>query len=94
MEHPTALDNEIFCLADEQRPTCLAVMQACVRVAGFTGEVTLAPVNERDWFIVASDQNELITSQKARIRLGWVPRHTGILDDLDTYYQAWKSYPR
>jgi hypothetical protein len=39
---------------------------------------------------VVFDQNEFITSAKARRRLGWMPRHTGILDDLPAYYQAWK----
>jgi nucleoside-diphosphate-sugar epimerase len=92
VEYPAGLDKEIFCLADEHRLRCLDVLTACVRVAGYAGEVTLAPVSPQDWFGLASDQNELITSQKARIRLGWVPQHTGLLDDLATYHRAWLAH--
>jgi hypothetical protein len=65
-------------------------MTACARTAGFTGQVQLAPADPQDWTSVVFDQNEFITSAKARRRLGWMPRHTGILDDLSAYYQAWK----
>lgn len=85
------LDGEIFCLADEQRPKCLDVMTACVRAAGFQGEIKTAPPDPSDWSSTVFDQNEFITSQKARRLLGWAARHTGILDDIDTYYAAWEA---
>lgn len=88
-ESSAYIDGEIFCLADEQRIKVLDVMTACVRAAGFDGDIELAPTNQADWFNVASDQNELITSRKAYRMLNWSPRHTGVLDNLETYYQAW-----
>ena len=48
-------------------------------------------MKKSDWFGVASDQNELITSRKALNMLGWAPKHSGILDDLETYFLSWQS---
>lgn len=86
-----AIDNEVFCIADEQRHTCLEIMQACLKAADYQGKIEFAKPTKEDvtsyWF----DQNEFITSQKARCLLGWTPRHIGVIDEIETYYQAWKS---
>lgn len=85
-----AVSGEIFCVADEHRPATLEVFTRCARQAGFKGEVEVKPASEsRDAFVALSDQDELITSSKARNLLNWVPRHTGLLDDLPRYYEAW-----
>ncbi len=89
-ESALSIDGEIFCLADEQRLKCLEVMTACVRVAGFRGNIELAPADLSDWSTIF-DQNEFVTSRKAHRLLGWTPRHTGIMDDIETYYASWKS---
>lgn len=91
VEHPEPLDQEIFCLADDEQPTCLAIAQACARAAGFAGEVPLGPPMEGNWGSTVFDQNEFISSAKARQMLGWVPRQPGFLADLDLYYQSWKN---
>jgi nucleoside-diphosphate-sugar epimerase len=86
-----AIDGELFNLADDRQPMCVDVMQRCVSVAGFKGEITFAgPLegnNTSTWF----DQNELISSEKARRILGWNPRHAGILEDAPAAYAAWKA---
>lgn len=91
VESNGAIDNEVFCIADEQRNTCLEIMQACLKAADYQGEIEFAEPTKEDvtsyWF----DQNEFITSQKARYLLGWTPRHIGVIDEIETYYQAWKS---
>ena len=90
-ESSGAIDNEVFCIADEQRHTCLEIMQACLQAADYQGEIEFAKPSKDDvtsyWF----DQNEYITSQKARCLLGWTPRHIGVIDEIETYYQAWKA---
>lgn len=90
-ESGAAIDGEIFCVADEQRPKCLEVMRACLRAAGFEGEIEFGPPQDDDLTSTWFDQNEFITSRKAYRLLGWSPRHTGILDEIETYYAAWKA---
>jgi nucleoside-diphosphate-sugar epimerase len=90
-ESGAAIDGEVFCLADEQRPKCVEVMKACLQAAGYTGEIEFAPPQEDDVTSVWFNQNEFITSRKAYRLLGWVPRHTGIIDEIETYYAAWKA---
>lgn len=86
-----ALDGEVFCIANEQRPQCLEVMQACLSATGYEGEIEFAEPDEDDVTSVWFDQNEFITSQKARRLLGWIPRHLGVIDEIETYYNAWKA---
>ena len=90
-EAGNAVDGEVFCLADEQRPRCLDVMRACLAVAGYTGDIRfdgpLEGHNASTWF----DQDEFMTSEKARRILGWVPRRPGVLDALPAAFAAWKA---
>ena len=67
------LDNEIFFLADEQRPKCLDAARESARAAGFTGEIEFAAPDESDLSSTWFDQNEFVTSQKANRLLGWYP---------------------
>ena len=90
-ETPGILDREVFCLANEQRPTCLEVMRACLKAAGYEGEVSFEEPQAEDKTSVWFNQNEFITSQKACSQLGWVPRHLGVIDDVDIHYRAWKA---
>jgi nucleoside-diphosphate-sugar epimerase len=85
------VDGEIFCLADAEQLACLAVQLACARAAGFRGEVALAGPDPRDWTSSVFDQNEFISSAKARRVLGWEPRHAGVLPELDMFFQAWQA---
>lgn len=89
-----AVDGEIFNLADEHRPRCLDLMRACVAATGHAGEIRFAGPQADDnastWF----DQNEFITSAKARRMLGWSPRHPGVLEGVPAAYAAWKTGQR
>ncbi|MBW4603391.1 MAG: hypothetical protein KME29_28460 [Calothrix sp. FI2-JRJ7] len=90
-ESSAAINGEVFCIADEQRPKCIEVMKTCLRATGYEGEIELAPPQEDDITSTWFDQNEFITSRKAHRLLGWVPRHTGIIDEIETYYASWKA---
>jgi nucleoside-diphosphate-sugar epimerase len=90
-ESGAAIDGEIFCIADEQRPTCLEVMKACLKAANYDGTIEFAPPQEDDLASTWFNQNEFITSGKAARILGWIPRHTGIIDEIETYYASWKT---
>lgn len=91
VESGKAIDGEVFCIANEQRPKCLEVMQACLSATGYQGDIEFAQPNEDDVTSVWFDQNEFITSHKARRLLGWTPRHLGVVDEVETYYIAWKA---
>ena len=90
-ESSANLDGQVFCVADEQRYKCLDVMQACLSAAGDRGEVDFAPFDDEDITSTWFDQNEFITSGKIRRWLGWFPQHTGLIDEIETYYSAWKA---
>lgn len=83
--------REIFHFGDQHRPLSLDVMRACVDAAGYRGEIrfdgALKGDNISTWF----NQNEFITSQKAYERLGWRPRHEGIIESAKSVYQSWKA---
>ena len=85
------LDGEVFCIANEQRLKCLEVMRACLSAADYKGEIEFAEPNEDDVTSTWFDQSEFITSAKARARLGWMPQHLGVTDEIEIYYAAWKA---
>ena len=91
IEGGKALDGEVFCIANEQRLQCLEVMRACLSATGYEGEIEFADPDEDDVTSVWFDQNEFITSGKARRLLDWIPRHLGVIDEIETYYSAWKA---
>jgi len=93
VEADRSIDGEVFFIADEQRPRSVEVMRRALEVAGYAGEprfVPIEPGDRRAWF----DQNEFVTSAKARRLLGWSPRHTSVLDGLPGAYAAWKAAQR
>jgi nucleoside-diphosphate-sugar epimerase len=85
------VDGEIFHLADDCRPRSLDVMRACLNAAGYKGDIRFEGPKKGDNVSTWFDQNEFITSQKARDRLRWVPRHDGIVESAGAVYQAWKT---
>jgi nucleoside-diphosphate-sugar epimerase len=90
----TIVKGEIFHLADDRRPRSLDVMRACLDAAGYQGDIRFEGPKKGDNVSTWFDQNEFITSKKARERLGWSPRHDGIIETAKTVYGAWKASPR
>lgn len=84
------LDREVFCLADDQRPPCLAVARAAARAAGFTGPVEQGPASMEDGSALF-DHDAYLSSAKAHRLLGWQPRQPGILADIGRCYLGWKA---
>jgi nucleoside-diphosphate-sugar epimerase len=85
------VDGQIFHLADDNRARSLDVMRACLDAAGYPGEVRFEGPKKGDNVSTWFDQNEFITSQKARDRLRWEPRHGGVLETAKSIYAAWKA---
>lgn len=83
--------GEIFHLADANRPRSLDVMRACVTAAGWPGDIRFEGSKKGDNISTWFDQNEFITSAKAEKRLGWQPRHEGVIGSAATLYRSWKA---
>jgi len=83
--------GEVFHLADELRPHSLEVMRACVGAAGYRGEIRCEGPAKGDNISTWFNQNEFITSQKARERLGWRARRAGIIESAPRAYASWKA---
>lgn len=91
LDNPAIVDGETFVVADEQRLRALDVQYAAVRAAGHTGEISLESTEVGGMMQMAADQDELVTSAKARRLLGWTPRHASPTDAIDVHYRAWKA---
>lgn len=85
------VDGQIFHLGDDHRPRSLDVMRACLDAAGYQGEIKFEGPKKGDNISTWFDQNEFITSQKARHRLRWYPRHGGVLETAKSIHGAWKA---
>ena len=55
-------------------------MRACLDAAGYKGDIRFEEPKKGDNISTWFNQNEFITSQKARERLGWSTRHDGIIE--------------
>ncbi|MFD4118223.1 NAD-dependent epimerase/dehydratase family protein [Streptomyces niveus] len=91
LDNPTAVDGEVFVIADDQRLTALDMQYAAVRAAGHTGEIALESAEAGGMMQMAADQHELVTSTKAHRLLGWRPRHASFTDAPHRHYRAWKA---
>lgn len=83
--------GEIFHIADDHRPLSLDVMRACVAATGKNAEIRFEGPKKGDNVSTWFDQNEFITAKKARERLGWRPRHAGVIESAPQIYQSWKA---
>ena len=88
---PSAVDGEVFVVADDQRMTALEVQRVAVRAAGHTGEIALEPAGAGGIMQVAADQDELVSSAKAHRLLGWRPRHVSFTDAPERHFLAWQA---
>jgi nucleoside-diphosphate-sugar epimerase len=90
----SGLAGEIFNVTDRSRSTLRDMAEAAAWAAGKPGAVRLVPVEEAVESMgeiarcLALDQH--VDSRKAVARLGWQPRHGGFVDDVHTFYAAWK----
>ena len=83
--------RDIFVIGEENPPPALEVFTAAARAAGHAGEITTQPIGPDEWLEQAADQDEMVSSAKARAELGWTPRHAGPLTDMATYHAAWQA---
>jgi len=89
------LAGEVFDVADGSRASVLEMATAAARATGYRGEIRPVPLAEARKtmgdFADALALDQRVDAGKAARLLGWRPRHSGFLDDVDVYYQAWKA---
>lgn len=90
---PTRFDGQTFVLADDQRLRALDVQRVALRAAGYDGDVLLESAEAGGLHQVAADQDELVSSAKARRVLGWSPAHTSFTDAPEVHFRAWQAAP-
>ncbi|MFE7774594.1 NAD-dependent epimerase/dehydratase family protein [Streptomyces sp. NPDC057445] len=91
LDNPAAVDGETFVIADDQRLRALDLQTSAVRAAGCTAEISLETAEAGGMMQMAADQDELVSSAKARRLLGWTPHHASFTDGADIHYRAWKA---
>jgi len=93
----SGLSGEVFNVADRSRATVNEMAEAVARVAGCPGSVKHLSVIEAAKKLgpyaecLAVDQHA--DSRKAVRLLGWQPKHSGFVDEVGLFYEAWKAGP-
>ncbi|SEP65292.1 NAD dependent epimerase/dehydratase family protein [Lentzea xinjiangensis] len=91
LDRPSAVDGEVFVIADDQRMPALEVQRVAVRAAGYDGEIALETAEAGGMMQMAADQDELVSSAKAHRLLGWRPRHASFTDAPERHHRAWRA---
>lgn len=92
----SGLGGEIFNIVDSSRNTVTEMAWAAARAAGYTGKIQYIPLEEAVKEMgpyaecLALDQH--VDSGKTMRTLGWIPRHQGFVDGIETYFAAWKAW--
>jgi nucleoside-diphosphate-sugar epimerase len=85
--------GERYLLSDESALTLRQIADAIARVSG----ASVKPWDAADVRARLGDYGEALltsvraTAARARRDLGWVPRHTSLVNEVDTLYRAWQS---
>ena len=91
LEH--AAPCERFLLADGSTHTVREMAEAVARVTGATAKAWAAEdvVTSLGDYGKALLANSRVNATKARRDLGWVPRHTSFVTEIDSLYREWLS---
>ena len=91
----SGLSGEIFNISDRSRYTVKEMAEAVARAVSYKGEITYQPVDQAAKKVgpvaeaLALDQH--VDARKAVRLLGWQPKFGGFVDDVETFFQAWKA---
>jgi len=92
----SGLSGEDFNIADRSRYTVREIVEAIAKVSGYSGKIKYIPLEEarRDMgdYAPALALDQHVDARKAVRMLGWQPKFNGMVDEIETYYEAWKAY--
>ncbi|MBI5419047.1 MAG: NAD-dependent epimerase/dehydratase family protein [Deltaproteobacteria bacterium] len=87
--------GEIFNLTDRSRASVGVMTRAAACAAGYAGKIEFVPAAEAAKtmgdFAECLDLDQHVDARKAVRLLGWQPRHGGFVDEVETYFAAWKA---
>jgi nucleoside-diphosphate-sugar epimerase len=94
----SGLSGEVFNISDRSRWSVGDMAEAAARVVGYDEAITCIPeeeaAEELGSMAEALAVNQHVDSRKAVRLLGWQPKHGGFVDDVESYYTAWKAHQK
>jgi len=91
VESGLTFHGHIYNVGEDNRYTFAQIREAFAKAAGAKGPVVVKPIPDDDFYSKLFDVSVIISSKRIATELGWKPKHTGPLDDLDVYYAASKA---
>jgi len=88
---PEKIASQIFNFSDSSRNSNGAIAKAFTQFAGYKGEIKSIPISDKNSFLAVSQKNVYVSSEKAKKVLGWEPKHLPMLDEIELYFQVWKT---
>jgi len=87
----STVGGEAFNAGDDTRVTYGQARTLLARAAGFKGEMTKI-ARGSDFLSMIGDVSVVVSYQKAKTLLGWVPKHGPFPDNAHQTYRAWKAW--
>jgi len=85
-----SVHGEVFNVSLDHGPTYQEVAKAASAAAGHKN-APVEIVKAEGWNEI-QDINILLSSKKAEQLLGWKAKHLDFIDEMKTYYEAWKAH--
>jgi len=89
--HIQVSKGQIFNIVSNSSPTNEEIQVKAAQLAGFKGKVEYQQ-RDADAYSEYSDVTIVANPQKAIDLLHWQPRHVGIIEELEIYYEAVKAH--
>ncbi len=92
----STMSGEIFHFGDGSRYTVRELVEAVMQSAGFSGQAEYIPMPKALESMGPNAEVEAmdfaLDSSKAEGLLNWKPRHSGFVEQAQTYFEAWKAW--
>jgi nucleoside-diphosphate-sugar epimerase len=87
--------GEIFNVSDGSEASQEEMARAAASAAGYTGEIRVVPVPEAvrrfGAYAECLAYDQRLSASKAARALGWAPRHTGFISEVEAGFTSWKA---
>ncbi len=94
----SSMSGEIFHFNDGSRYTVSELVEGVMQAAGFSGQASYIPMPKALETMGPNAEVEAmdfaLDPSKAEGLLNWKPRHTGFLEQAQTYIDAWKAWEK